>query len=239
MNHRSALPLLAFLVAITAPAAAVEFPVNTDLAYQLERSGVTLGTMERSISREEASRGSEFRVESVARPEGMARLLFRGETREIARFELIDGAIRPLYYRYRQRTGKEKDYELTFHWDEMRVEESHSGEEWALMEDAQDTLSSQFAIMHGLEQGGRSFRFTLVDEDGPDKEYHYMVVGREPVETPAGTFSAIKVRQMREDPDKRHNIFWLAEEFGYLPVHSEERRNGRRTMVLTLTRAPD
>ncbi len=239
MTRRYALPLFLLLFGLASPGIAVDFPVDTELEYQLKRSGINLGIMERSISRVDAMTGTEFRVDSVARPKGMARLLVRGETREVARFQLYEGTVRPLHYLYRQRTGDKKDYELTFHWEERRVRERHSGDEWSLEAGAQDTLSSQFAIMHGLAQGERSFRFTLVDEDGPDDEYHYMVVGQEPVETPAGTFDATKVRQMRDDPDSRHMVFWLAEELGYLPVQSEERRNGRRTMVLTLTRKPD
>ena len=229
--------LLALVLGWPALAGAFEFPHNIELEYRVERSGIKVGSLERSISQLDALSGREYRVDSVARPEGMARLLFRGETREVARFQYQDGQVRPLHYLYRQRTGDKRDVELTFHWAERRVRERHSGDEWELEDDTQDLVSAQFSIMQRLARGERTFRFTLATDDGLE-EFRYQLVGRMPVSTPAGDFVALKVKEMRSDPDKRHKIFWFAPRLDYLPVHIEERRNGRRTMVLSLSKAP-
>ncbi|MFP4130701.1 MAG: DUF3108 domain-containing protein [Thiohalospira sp.] len=227
----------------TLPATAGEgapFPGDVELEYRVKRSGFDLGTMERTITREpvDGESGHEYRVASVARPGGMARLLFSGDTRESSRFLWDDDGIRPLEYRYRQRTGKDKDIRLSFHYGDEVVREAVRGREWELTAGAQDLVSAQFTVMRGLAAGETEFEFPVVDEDGLEG-YRYEVTGEVERETPAGTWQTVRVEQIRDKPGKRRSIFWLAPELGYLPVAVEQHKGDDRKGLLELKKAPE
>ncbi|MGM0412040.1 MAG: DUF3108 domain-containing protein [Pseudomonadota bacterium] len=226
--------------ALLAAGTQAPFPDGVEMEYRVKRSGFSLGTMERTISREsiEEGRGHEYRVASVARPGGMARLLFSGDTRESSRFRWDDDGIRPLEYRYRQRTGKEKDIRLSFHYGEAVVREAVRGREWALEAGTQDLVSAQFVVMRGVAAGEETFEFQVVDEDGPET-YRYEVTGETRRETPAGSWRTVRVEQIRDKPGKRRSVFWLAPELGYLPVAVEQRKGDDRKGLLELQKAPE
>ncbi|SFD18775.1 Protein of unknown function [Thiohalospira halophila DSM 15071] len=231
---------LVLLPTLLAAESRAPFPEGIDLEYRVKRSGFTLGTMERTISGEtvQGGNGHEYRVASVARPGGMARLLFSGETRESSRFRWEEDGIRPLEYRYRQRTGEDKDIRLSFHYGEAVVREAVRGREWALEAGTQDLVSAQFAVMRGVAAGEESFEFRVVDEDGPET-YRYEVTGETRRETPAGTWQTVRVEQIRDKPGKRRSLFWLAPELGYLPVAVEQRKGDDRKGLLELLKAPE
>jgi hypothetical protein len=174
----------------------------------------------------------------VARPGGIASLLFSGKTREDSRFHWRAEGIRPLEYHYDQRTGKEKEVRLEFDYGEGVVRETLRDREWPLETGSQDLVSAQFAVMRGVAAGETEFRFPVVDEKGAEV-HRYRMVGFEERETPAGTHGTVRVERIRDDRNKRYSIFWLAPEFGYLPVAVEQRKDGDREGLLELRKTPE
>lgn len=237
--------MLAWLLALAATSAGADttpapLPGGIELEYRVERSGFRIGTLERTIQRKPLADedGHEYRVASVARPGGIASLLFSGKTRENSRFHWLADGIRPLEYHYDQRTGKEKEVRLEFDYGEGVIRETVRGREWALEAGAQDLVSAQFAVMRGIAASRTEFRFPVVDEKGSDV-HRYRMVGYEERETPAGTYRTVRVERVRDDRDKRYSIFWLAPELGYLPVAVEQRKDGDREGLLELRKAPE
>jgi len=233
------LPALLLSLAATA-AAAAPFPDRVELEYRVERSGFRIGTLERTIQRGALAEetGHEYRVESVARPGGIASLLFSGKTRESSRFRWEADGIQPLAYHYDQRTGKEKEVRLDFDYDEGVIRETLRDREWSLEAGAQDLVSAQFAVMRGIAAGQTEFRFPVVDEKGSEI-HRYRMVGFEERETPAGTYRTVRVERIRDSRGKRRTVFWLAPEFGYLPVAVEQRKDGDREGLLELEKEPE
>jgi hypothetical protein len=242
---RASRRMLVWLLALAATSAGAEtttapLPGGVELEYRVERSGFRIGTLERTIQRRALADGDghEYRVASVARPGGIASLLFSGKTRENSRFHWLADGIRPLEYHYDQRTGKEKEVRLAFDYGEGVIRETVRGREWPLAAGAQDLVSAQFAVMRGIAASRTEFRFPVVDEKGPDV-HRYRMVGYEERKTPAGTYRTVRVERVRDDRDKRYSIFWLAPELGYLPVAVEQRKDGDREGLLELRKAPE
>lgn len=87
----------------------------------------------------------------------------------------------------------------------------------------QDRASLELVLARDIAQNKPRLQYNVF-ERGKIKEYSFQKLGNEQVSTPAGTYSAIKVKVVREGKE-RETIFWLAKEVDYLPVklmHTEK-----------------
>ena len=74
--------------------------------------------------------------------------------------------------------------------------------------------------------------FVMVDDDR-FKSYRFRINGTEAVQTPAGTFDAVRVDSVER---KRTQHFWLAPERDYIPVKIEQFKSGKLELRMTLLR---
>lgn len=143
--------------------------------------------------------------------------------------------IRPLEYRYtHEGSKKNRDAHLIFQWDRNRVSNTVQGHTWYMQipDGTLDKFSVHLAVMLDLQKGEEQMEYHIAD-GGKLKTYRFRTLGRERVETPAGTFDTVKLMRVREDMD-RETYIWCAPKLNYLLVRMEhiEEDGGRFSMTL-------
>ena len=169
----------------------------------------------------------------MAEPAGLVALLVGDTVEESSHLRLMDGEVRPTFYRYHRHGGRrERLVELTFEWDQGRVINDVGGDRW-VMEIPPGTLDKlvyQLAIMIDLERGERAMEYPIAD-GGTLKHYSLEVTGEEVVETPLGRVSALRVERAKES-SKRTTRLWCAPRYHYLPVLVEQVKQDGETLRL-------
>ena len=86
----------------------------------------------------------------------------------------------------------------------------------AIKPGVQDRASLELVLARDLAQNKARLNYSVI-ERGKLKQYNFQKLGFEKIQTPAGTFNAMKVKVVRKG-SKRETIFWMAKELGFLPV---------------------
>ncbi len=195
--------------------------------YELRRDGLRAAQLTRSLR---CSDG-DCRFQSEGRTVGFADLLLRGRIEEWSRFRLEHGRIRPSEYYFRQqaRGGNDEYARLFFNPDTGRVS-SRGDARWEAQVDGEtmDELLSQLRLMLAVRAGETEMEFSVVESDGDLDSYRFRVVGEEVVDTPAGSFQALKVERVGGS-SRRNTRMWFALEHDYIPLVVEHERVGRET----------
>lgn len=209
-----------------------DFEVHYNLRYENLRVGEAVYRLER--------RDDGFHYESRSQPVGITAWLRKDRVHERSWWTWHDGHIRPLQYHY-QRTGgrTDRNAELIFDWQELRVENRVEGHPWQMdiPAHALDKMVVTLALMRDLENGARDVEYAIAD-GGTLKTYRFRVVGEETVETPAGTFETVKLERLRED-SQRYTALWCAPDLHYLPVKLLQRESDDRLVTSELRSVSD
>jgi hypothetical protein len=218
----------AVLGAVAVPGAA-ELPQFTAV-YEATWNNMRLGEVEFRLTRAELR--NCYVYESSTRPVGLVRMLY-GSPREVSRFCVVDGQVRPIAFEY---AGRREKFRLEFDWVQGIVRGGAGDRE--LPKDAQDRFGMQQAVRlwvleHAPELPDHAFEFTMVDEDRM-REYKLRATQRGTVKVPNGEFDAVLLE--RVDDTNRIVRFWLAPQRDYMPVKVESGRNGKVQMSMELLR---
>ena len=216
--------------ATAAPAADLR-PFTADYA-------VKYATMSVGASRLELRRDAlpgRWIVESRADASGFARLLASGTLVQTSWLAVENDRVRPLRFRFDD--GMERateDVTLDFDWAAGRVTGSSKGEpvDVATVPDLQDPVSLQVAVMAALQNGRQPGRQPML-EGRKIKTYDYLLLRRERVKTPAGSFDTVVYTSSRAGSDRVTHM-WLAPSLGYLAVQVEQYRKERRLFAMYL-----
>lgn len=223
--------LLVCGLALAALAARAVEPQPSDATYVLSRGVITLGE---ARFRLEATDPNCWRYEYQAKPSGIARL-FIGNVTERSDFCMADGKVLSQNFEFKRADKSEDNFSLSFNWKDAVVRSS-AGEMRPLETGMVDRLAMQVAVQNWViarkgEVGPEEFAITKVEDDRV-KVYRFRVTGRETVETPGGTFDAVKVE--RVDDPKKSTISWLAPERGWLAVKVQQTRKGDEQLKMLL-----
>lgn len=80
-----------------------------------------------------------------------------------------------------------------------------------------DNLTSGLMLRKHLANGETDISFTVADKAEASTQ-SYQVVGKENIVTPAGTFSTMHVKRVRDSDNKRTTDIWLAPDHDYVLV---------------------
>ncbi len=80
-----------------------------------------------------------------------------------------------------------------------------------------DNLTSGLMLRKHLQNGETDISFTVADKAEATPQ-NYQVVGKESIVVPAGTFSTVHVKRVRDGDSKRTTDLWLASEHDYVLV---------------------
>lgn len=155
--------------------------------------------------------------------------------RETTRLKLQKGQLLPLHYDYHRRIlTRTRKAQLSFDWATGYVTTDIDDKPWrmAIEPGVHDKLSYQLQMPADIAAGLDRLEYTVAD-GGHMQVYRFKVTGEDEVETPAGTFRAIRVERDRGEDSDRETLIWFAPELDYLVVRLEQvEPNGNRYALL-------
>ncbi|HTF97208.1 MAG TPA: DUF3108 domain-containing protein [Cellvibrio sp.] len=140
--------------------------------------------------------------------------------------------IKPLHYTYKRRgLGKDRDADLSFDWDKKTVINKVQKTNWQMdiTQRVQDKLSYQIQLQQDLINNQKNFSYQIAD-GGHLKEYKFVTLGEEVLDTPLGKVNTVKVKRSR-DNDKRVTYAWLAKDWNYLLVRLQQEEKGSTSTI--------
>ena len=216
---RSSWFLLTSLLVLPAAAAPAPLQGNFEIQFDVTCEGTAVAEV---VERVEIS-GSSYQMTETSKGRGIYALL--GSAKRTSRGNIKDGMLQPLEFAD-ERTGRDTA-RAWFDHKAQTITMQYSGHKGSepMPPNSQDRLSF---LLQVTMMPGRAKYMKLSIFDGKGQSRHeYDVGGRERVQTPAGTFDAVKITRRTEPGHKDSAHLWVAADFG-LPVklvHVE--RDGR------------
>jgi hypothetical protein len=200
--------------------------------YDVSWGGMSVGQME--ISLKPHGDPGCYRYRAISHPSALAALLY-GSPNQTSLFCVKDGQLRSQHFESVLPSDDKQSYTLDFDWDKRSVTDNH-GRVRDIPADAIDSFALQQAVRlwvvaHVRDPQPPIAEFTMVDNKNLT-HYRFKLAGREPVETPAGKFMAIRLERI-DNPNKIGR-FWLAPEHDYMPVVIETKNGNKPTVRMEL-----
>lgn len=142
-------------------------------------------------------------------------------------FRYKDGKIIPQNYYYDLKEGRRhKKGNVAFDWVSKVVANKVSPNPWkkTATENLQDKLTQAINLRFDLIQGNTDLSYKVAEDD-EIKPYSFRILGEEQVETPIGTFMAIKVEHVHRKGHRTNT--WFAKNLNYFPIKINQIRKGR------------
>jgi len=205
-------------------------PQNFTASYSFSRNGMNVGEVKRSLRR---SNDGMYVFESVSEATGFISLFVGDKIIERSMWTYVNNRPQPLHYAYNRSGGKKKRHvKLAFDWQQGIVTNTINNDPWQMQipPDAQDKLLYQLTLMLDLKEGKEKLHYSIAD-GGKLKDYEFIILGEEIVDTPMGKLHSTKIQRV---DDKRNTTIWCAKTLDYLPVRIEqdEKDDAELTMVI-------
>lgn len=146
---------------------------------------------------------------------------FFADINESVYFQWHDGRVVPITYHYKRSSWAVSNRRATleFNWKEHKVLNDVQGIPWSMEipDDAIDKLGYQLQIKLDLMNGKRDLVYQVAD-GGYLKTFHFAIQGEETIQTELGEVTAVVVKKVRSESDKRDSTLWFAKEWEYLLV---------------------
>lgn len=201
--------------------------------YEVRHSGARVGEM--TVVLEPGQAQGTYRYTARTTPKGLAALIRRNDVVEVSEFSATDDALRPISYRFDEGTkaGK-RNSTIDFDWEAGSAVSEYKGrtETLPLESDPLDRMTVQLMLMRDLARDRLASSYAVIDRNA-FKEYTIAELGEERVETPAGQFTATKLRRER-DGSSRSSLLWLSKDLGFLPIKIVQLKDGDAKAVLDL-----
>ncbi len=227
--------LLLMSAAAMATAMAGDRPTPFIAVYDVHHSGARVG--ESTVMLTRINRDA-YSLSSTTHPRGFASLLRKTPVIEHSRFEFTQyNQMHGMDYEFDDgSTSGKRNRSITFDWNagvatSVYQEETHT---IVLDQDVGDRLAMQALLMRDLGEDVLRESYRLLDRDAI-KTYHFTALGEELLDTPAGRFNTVKLKQQREGSTRSYHI-WLAREHDFAIVKMTQFKNEKPRTVLTATR---
>lgn len=209
--------ILAVLFLLCATAARAQLPAHVEIFYEVQRNGSAVAEISAALEQ------ADGRYKLVEKWSGRSLYALLGKATRTSVGALGKFGVRPAEFTD-ERSGRDTArawLDWTTNTMTMRYKGRTKSE--AIPPNAQDRISFMLALAVA-PAGAKTGDYHLVDGRGVS-HHVYDFAGRENVQTPAGTFDAVKV--VRGTPDERTE-FWLATALGGLPVRMLAVEKGTR-----------
>jgi hypothetical protein len=167
-----------------------------------------------------------FRYETLSRPVGIFAWFKREKLIERSDWTLDGQVIRPLDTLYRKRRGdRQRIIRTRFDWSAMRAVQDDDGHTTILKihNGVLDRILFQVAMMRDMLRDRRPLDYRFVDK-GRLKTFRFKIEDTEKVDTPLGTFEAVKLERVPL-PGEKPDYVWAAPRLCYLPVRIAYQRS--------------
>ena len=228
--------LVAVLMLLSSVAGAAGLKLDaTSAKYSVAWSGTGLG--EATITLMPLEHNC-YRYVQQTDPVWLVRVIY-GSPRETSLF-CIDqsGAIHVSSFEYRNDKRDQDSFTVLFDWAAKKVTGTKRGVATAhdLPENTYDRFALQqvvrlWAKAHADDKEPPTVEYNMADDDRVTA-YKFAIIGREQVETPAGTFDTLRVD--RVDNPNRQLRSWLAPTRDYAPVKIENVEKGEVKLRMLL-----
>ena len=193
-------------------AAADELPQRVTIVFDVNMGSFSLGTGTEVLE----TNGSSYSIVSQTHPTGFVALIPKANIRRESRGTINSQGLRP--QQFLDKRGKDKPLVAKFDWGKKLITYEREGDEQseALPNIAYDRLCIAYNFAFYQPQG-KDFQFSMTDGKRL-KEYRYLMIGREILNTPMGKIQTIHWTKQRDKDTDRGADIWLASEHYFLPV---------------------
>ena len=205
-----------------------------DVRYAVSWGGLGVGKIDVSLKADVGA--GCYQYTTVSHPTALARSLY-GAPNESSQFCVKDGRVRSKHFNSVLPGDDKQSYTLNFDWDKNSVTDEN-GQTRSIPANAIDSFALQQAVRlwvaaHAKDENPPVAEFDMVDRKNLT-HYQFKLAGHETVETPAGTFDALKMERI--DNPKKEGHFWLAAERDYMPVKITTRNGSKPAVVMVLSK---
>jgi hypothetical protein len=167
-------------------------------------------------------------------PHGLARLYSKASWTLSSQMTIGPDGVRPLVYKAADPDNGAIKGEVRFDWGANRATGNAEGKnvDLALRPGVQDDLSMQIAMINALSNDQVPKGISVFDVNGI-RDYEFERVGAETLHTPVGDIATIIYRSHKAN-SSRSNRYWLAPDYGYVPVQVEQQNKGEVQWTMKL-----
>jgi len=221
--------LLAGIVMTGAVAAGPIKPFEASYAFIW--SGFTAGVSTFSLKQDS---DQQWTYTSRNQPHGLARLYSKASWTLSSQMTIGPDGVRPLVYKAADPDNGAIKGEVRFDWGANRATGNAEGKnvDLALRPGVQDDLSMQIAMINALSNDQVPKGISVFDVNGI-RDYEFERVGAETLHTPVGDIATIIYRSHKAN-SSRSNRYWLAPDYGYVPVQVEQQNKGEVQWTMKL-----
>ncbi|MEO7774680.1 MAG: DUF3108 domain-containing protein [Steroidobacteraceae bacterium] len=192
------------------------------LSFEFRLRGMNAGTATMALTR---AANDTWQYESRSRARGIFKLYSSSEILQASTLRVTNEGVQPLHFVGDDgSTATDKDVELRFDWQARRATGTAEDKQVdvAIEPGVQDGMSVQIALMQELGKGNSPTSFKLLDKTLV-KDYEYSRIREESLDTAVGKLQTVVYRSKR--PDSRYSTwYWVAPDYGYLPVKVERHK---------------
>lgn len=230
------------LLAGSAVAATPDSPLRPYTAqYKMSKSFITVA--QGKFRLQHTSKGC-YLFTAHAHASGVVSLFSGDRIEEESRFCIVNGQLRPQFYRFYHKDGKKNhNYTLTFDWGNRTVAVKRQGQKKAttrrIPPDAQDDLSMQIELRRRLMAAGGASAAPIqvhVVTRNHNRTYTFRIEGTQKLDTDAGSYKTL--RMARAHPGDNQISFWVAPALDYLPVKVKRAGPGLELELTGLPQSP-
>ena len=201
--------------------AVVALPAAFQANYSVAKGSMTLGNLHASLKYS----GNTYHYHKYTKATGLAALLTGIKITENTDGQFSGQNIVPKNYLFNQsRRSKSRIDKAQFSANRAVGSYKNTPYNIIIPSGTQDRASLELVLARDLAQNKKRLNYNVV-ERGKLKKYNFQKLGNEQVQTPAGSFNAMKVKVIREG-NKRETVFWMAKELDYLPVKIRHKEKG-------------
>ena len=205
-----------------------------EVRYAVSWGGLGVGKIDVALKPDVP--GGCYAYTAISHPTALARSLY-GAPNESSQFCVKDGRVRSKHFNSLLPGDEKQSYSLNFDWDKHTATDEN-GLTRSIPPDAVDSFALQQAVRLWVSAHAKDAQPPVAEFDMVDRKnlthYQFKLVGHESVETPAGTFDALKMERI-DNPNKEGH-FWLAAERDYMPVKIETRSGNKPAVTMLLSK---
>ena len=224
--------LLMTLVMAGATGAATSAPLRPfEASYAFMWNGFTAGVSTFTLRQDS---DQEWTYTSRNQPKGLARLYSKASWTLTSQMTVGSEGVRPLVYKATDPDDGAVKGEVRFDWNANRATGNADGKkvDLALRPGVQDDLSMQIAMIYALANEQQPKGISVFDPSGI-RDYELEKVGAETLHTPVGDIATVIYRS-HKTYSPRSNRYWLAPDYGYVPIQVEQQNKGEVAWTMKL-----
>lgn len=184
------------------------------LSYDVSKNNFHLGVSERTLNKKSKQ---QYLYQSRTYATGILRLFAKDVITERSEFFLRKNKIIPIRYDIDKSGGSKTEHiSLTFNHTTKQVLRSHDNRTFPIVNNMQDLLGFQLAMMLALQNSEENIKFTIIDKKRL-KEYQLKKIKSMKMKTDKGLIDTIVLESTGIKKNDRF-IFWCAPKYDYLPI---------------------